>query len=1019
MSFVPTPEQAGVIDYPLQPLRVAAGAGTGKTATIVHRIARLIRDGLSPERAIGITFTNKAADELSSRLRHILPELAAVGREVEVTTYHGFAYSLLQEYGAIVGVERNTEIIGPGYVRQLLQEAVAAGEYDRLDLTWVPTLVEQAADLAGQLARNLLTPDQALAAGDPGEAQAARLELLGIVSRYSRLKQGLGLVDYDDLILLSHRLLATVPAVAEAIRNRYDVAILDEYQDTDPAQRELLRTLFGDGFPITAVGDADQTIYEWRGASTTNFANFADHFTTRSGEQAATLQLTENRRSGARILAVAHQIRSHIYGEEPFSELRPVPGVPPGEVHARFLRTSVDEAEWIAAEVARLHDEEGTAWRDIAVIFRKNRDMALVRDALQASEVPVEVGSLGGLLDLPDVADLHAWLRTIERPHDSTALARLLLGPRYRLGLGDLAPLSRFIGARRGDNDEDDRGRPLVEALDRLDEIELPDAGVRARLAHFHQLHRRLVTFAQGASLADLCRNILDETGIWGEVEAREKGAALTARVNLYRFLDIAEQWSPLRGRPTLEAFLGYLDAIADDSSAAELDTANVGAEDAVVLLTIHRAKGLEWEAVFVPGLAAGVFPVAGGTMDDPTRLARFLPYELRIDPPVPVEVEGTLRTAALQKVRDRQEWRAAYVAATRARSRLYLSGAHWHGTAKNPRRPSEIFIVATRAAGIHVEPAPATPGARPAALAIVSSHGAPDPVFPDGWGEAMRAAIADPEWARRQAGGNTAYDAAVDQIHMILDDLPGSPTPTAPARPVDTSVTGLVTLADCPQRFYWSEVDPLPRRQIPAMRRGSRIHRLIEIHSRGQLALGDPADDSLYDLAEGGEDSSDHANPYQVYLGSRFAATRPRFVETPIDLLLPTGRVRGRIDAVYEPAPNSWEIVDFKSGRKSDNPAAIVQLEAYAIAAADGAVAPTPPKEMKVTFAYLGGGGLEAVTTVADEAWLQNARRHLAELATAAGGPEYSPVPSARCSRCDFLRFCDVGREFVARSAH
>lgn len=1020
MSFVPTQEQTSVIDHPLEPLRVAAGAGTGKTATIVHRLARLIRDGLSPERAIGITFTNKAADELAARLRRILPEFAATGREVEVATYHGFAYSLLQEFGAMVGVERDAAIIGPGYMRQLLQEAVAAGQYRHLDLTWVPALVEQAAELAGQLARNLVTPEQALAAGGSGDADPARRELISVIRGYADLKRDLGVVDYSDLILLGHRLLATFPAVAATIRTRYDVALLDEYQDTDPAQRELLRTIFCDGFPITAVGDIDQTIYEWRGASPTNFLCFPDHFPDRNGDPATTLHLTENRRSGTRILAVAHQIRSHIYGEEPFSELRPVAGTPPGEVRARFFRTSVEEAEWIAEEIMRLHRENGARWRDIAVIFRKNKDMALICDALQASEVPVEVGSLGGLLDLPDVADLHSWLRTIERPADSIALARLLLGPRYRLGLGDLAPLSRFIGDRRDDGYEPpDMGHWLVEALDRLDEIELPDEEIRRRLEDFHQLHRGFVTLAQGASLADLCRHILDQAGIWSETESREPGAALTARVNLYRFLDIAEQWSPLRGRPTLGAFLDYLDTIADDSTAAELDTANVGAEDAVVLLTIHRSKGLEWDSVFLPGLTTGVFPVRRGTMDDPDRLARFLPYKLRIDPPVPEGIDGEERLAALRQIRDRQEWRAGYVAATRARSRLYLSGAHWHGNAKSPRLPSEIFVAASRADGVEIDPAPAGPDERPKALAIVSSHGAPDPLFPDGWAEAMRATLEDQQWARQQAGAGAAYDAAVDQIHMILDDLPVSPEPTPPDERLNTSVTGLVTLADCPRRFYWSEVDPLPRRQAPAMRRGTRIHRLIEVHSRGQLALGDASDDSLYDVVESGDDTADRPDPYRVYLESRFAATRPRFVETPIDLRLPGGRVRGRIDAVYEPTAGTWEIVDFKSGRKSDNPATVVQLEAYAVAAADGALAPTRPDTMKVTFAYLGGGDLEEVTAAADYAWLENARRHLAELAVAAGGPEYPPSPSERCSRCDFLRFCDAGRSFIARLAH
>ena len=1016
MTFHPTPEQNAIIEYPLGPLRVIAGAGTGKTTTIVHRLAHLVSDGLSPERAIGITFTNKAAEELAVRLREALPDLAEAGREVEVTTYHGFAYGILQEFGAIVGVERDTDIVGPGYVRQLIHEAIAEGEYAHLDLTWIPSRVDEAADLASQLARNLRTADDLLAIAPHDDVSAVRAEVAQIVQRYEIHKRNLGVLDYGDLILLTHRLLTSHPGVALRIRDRYSVALLDEYQDTDPAQRELLRAVFGDGFPVTAVGDADQTIYEWRGASTENFDNFPTHFPAADGSPAETLPLTENRRSGSSILDVAHEVRAVLYADEPFTPLKPVADAPTGWVAAEFFRTAVDEAEWIAEEIVRLNAEDDVLWRDVAVIFRKNRDMALIRDALQALDVPVEVGSLGGLLDLPDVADLHAWLRTIERPGDSIALARLLLGPSYRLGMRDIAALSRWIKPNRAQlGDDPDLGWPLVEAIDQLEEIDDIAPETRARLMAFRTLYRRFLELAQGTSLVDLCRHILDATGMWSEVEARSPGPALTARVNLYRFLDLAEEWSPLRGRPTLQAFLGYLDLIANDRSATELDTANVGTEDAVVLLTIHRAKGLEWDTVFLPALTDGVFPVKGGAMDDPIRLARFVPYELRLEAPIPLGLEEDERKDALRHVRDRQEWRTAYVGITRAKSRLYLTGAHWHGGATKPRPPSPVLEAVANAAGMEINHQVDEPGERPISLSIVSSVGAPDPLFADGWRDALRKTVADSEWPRQLvATGGDAYDAAVNQMHMILDDLPAPPADKAISHGVDTSVTGLVTMAGCPQRFYWSEVERLPRRQAPAMRRGVKVHRRIELHGRGEMPLEELAED-LYDVVDADTPTSRGPDPYQVYLESRFAGLKPRYVEAPIDISLPSGRIRGRIDAVYEPDPGTWEIVDFKSGSNRANPAAMVQLEAYAIAAADGALAADPPESMSVTFAYLGSGALEEVKVDIDETWLTTARHHLDELLGAAAGPDFPQAPSAACRHCDFLRFCEAGQAHTA----
>jgi RecB family exonuclease len=192
----------------------------------------------------------------------------------------------------------------------------------------------------------------------------------------------------------------------------------------------------------------------------------------------------------------------------------------------------------------------------------------------------------------------------------------------------------------------------------------------------------------------------------------------------------------------------------------------------------------------------------------------------------------------------------------------------------------------------------------------------------------------------------------------------------------------------------------------------------MIELHGRGEMALDDLSED-LYDVTSSDEPAMAGPDPYQVYLGSRFADKKPRYVEAPIDIRLPSGRVRGRIDAVYEFRPGSWEIVDFKSGRNRNDAAAIVQLEAYAVAAADGALSVETAQEISVTFAYLGGGTLEEVNVTVDDEWLTTAREHLADLTGAALGPEFPQVASAACGRCDFLRFCTAGKAFVAKADH
>lgn len=1012
---IPTPEQRAVIEHPLEPLRVAAGAGTGKTATIVWRLAAAVRGGILPEAALGVTFTNKAAEELADRLRSALPDLAAEGREIQVTTYHGFAHQLLEEFGALVGVERGAEIIGAGFQRQLLDECLGVHRFQLLDLTNPAGRVDEAANLARQLGDNLLTPsDLALSAPTaPDDTWQRRLELTAILETYAGEKRRLGVVDYADLIRLAHRLVAEHPEIAERVRSRYRLAVVDEYQDTDPGQRLLLQALFGDGFPITAVGDPDQTIYEWRGASTSNFAGFAEHFPTGDGRSAETLPLTLNRRSDRAILDVANVIRGRMH-EDP-TLLRPLDDAGAGTVTTAWLRTVRDEAAWIADEIRALHDENALPWDHIAVLFRKNRSIAPVREALHAAGVPVDVVSLGGLLSVPEVAELHAWLRAVHDPEDSPAVARILLGGKYRLGLGDLAPLSRWARMREGERDDigDDSevpGYPLLEAIEHLQEVEGLGDEARRRLIEFAAVYREMLVTAQGVTLSELCRRILDALDAWAEVDALPASAALSARLNLYRFLDRAESWSPLEGRPSLGAFLGYLEVLEHDGASEELDVASPATDEAVALMTVHRAKGLEWDAVFLPAVVKGTFPVSSQGYDNPIDYPRFLPYELRVDRENLPDLDATStpdeRRAMLSSRHLDQEWRTAYVAVTRARHRLYVSGAAWNG-AQRPRQPSELWDLVDGMSASTRGPFAADPGAKPDVLPELGAP-SPDPLFATGWQEALRSRSEDPDYVA------ASFPHLVDevsrrttQLRLMLEGLPEPPSPE-PDQIVRMSVTGLVTMATCPLRFKWSEIDSLPRRPDPTLRRGVDFHRRAELHNLGVIPL-DEASADLYDVPSDGEERG-AAGSFDLFLASRFAVERPRFVEVPIEIRLPIARIRGRVDAVYERA-GSWEIVDYKSGRRRDEASRLVQLQAYALAATEGAISADPPDDLAVTFAYFGGGTADESTWPVDERFLEDARRIVTTLATQAHEGRFPATPSAACSGCDFLRFCDAGR--------
>ncbi len=1003
-----SPEQEAIVAAPLHSFRVAAGAGTGKTFTVAHRVAHLVREGLvEPEEVLGMTFTNKAAEELADRIRLVLADEIDDDRAISIHTYHGFASDLLREFGALVGVERSTELVTPTFARQIMADILSATPIGGIDVT-SPVAVEYSLHLAAQMANNLV--DDLDHPDEDSDISLIRRGYAHAVALYRAEKRRLKLIDYGDMIAYAHQLLNQHHPIVEAVRSRYRVVVLDEYQDTDPAQRELLRLLFGDSVPVMAVGDEDQTIYEWRGASLDNFRAFPEHFPNPDGP-APTRLLTLNRRSAPEILDLANEVRSLI-DDEPRPHLRPLPETARGTVRRARLGTSVDEASWIASDILERHGD-GHAFSDMAILFRKNRSMLVVHQALSRAGVPFQVANLGGLLSVPEVVELHSWLRILERPTDGPAAVRVLTGSSYRLGLGDLGSLARWV--RR--HDDDDLPFGFLEAVDHLDDVDLADEP-RRRLTRFRDTYRRLLTAAQGLSLVEVCRSVLDETHAWTDLEVMDRAAGLSARLNLYRFLDMAESWSPLDGRPSLGAFLDYLDLMADNP-AEELDVARIAVADAVSLITVHRAKGLEWPIVYLPAMAAGTFPTTT-RFDDPFCKPQSLPLEHRLDrssfPPIKADMKDDDRHALLRHQHLSQEQRLFYVAVTRAKTALILTSAHWYGGDRPNVRPSPASPFWEQAVPyatpvVDVSEAPD----RPETLGDLDEDTpTPDPLFTDGWAEPLRRHSDEVGLSRRAAdlGVEDAYRRHVSTYEQLLLDLPVQ-VPVEDPSHIDTSVTGLVTYSACPQRYFWSHVDRLPRRPQAAARRGVRVHRQIELHNLGVVPLTDETD--LEDDFDPSWEGSPGTDPFTNYRSSRFAETKPVLVEMPFELRVADNVwAKGRVDAIY--AGDRWEVVDFKTGRpRPESEHLLVQLQAYSLAVIDAGILPEPAPELRAGFVYLGGDGIVEQSHIVDRPWLDKARNRLAELADGLVSRRYEPTPSDSCRHCDFIEVCPAGREFLA----
>ncbi|MFF4758607.1 UvrD-helicase domain-containing protein [Streptomyces sp. NPDC001292] len=749
-----TPEQTACITAPPAPQVIVAGAGSGKTTVMAARVVWLVGTGqVAPEQVLGLTFTNKAAGELAERVRKALIRAGVTDPEAIdpdnppgeplISTYHAFAGRLLKDHGLRIGLEPTARLLADATRFQLAARVLreAPGPYPALARSF-PDLVSDLLALDAELAEHLVRPED-LHAWDTGllgtlegakltnadlrkvpETAAARRELAELVLRYRAAKRERDLLDFGDQIALAARL-ARLPEVGRVLREEFRVVLLDEYQDTSVAQRILLAGLFGDGtgHPVTAVGDPCQAIYGWRGASVANLDDFPEHFAHADGRPAARQALSQNRRSGGRLLDLANGLAEPLRAMHAgVQALRPAPGAErDGLVRCALLPTHAEEIEWVADSIAHLVGT-GTAPGGIAVLCRTAADFAEIQGALVARDVPVEVVGLSGLLHLPEVADLVAVCEVLQDPGANAALVRLLTGPRWRIGPRDLALLGRrarlLVAHTRVDaaDDPDSRLAGAVEGVDPAEAISLadaldtfletpldgagdddrlpfsPDARVRfARLAaELRDLRRSL-----SDPLMDVLHRVLAVTGLEVELSASPHALAARRRETLANFLDIAASFAANESEASLLAFLGFLRTAAQYEKG--LDNALPGGENTVKVLTAHRSKGLEWDVVAVPGLVTGTFP-SGQGREKWTSQGKVLPHALRGDADTLPDVDGwdaRGMKAFHEAMKDHQhteELRLGYVTFTRPRSLLLGSGHWWGPSQKRPRGPSAFL---------------------------------------------------------------------------------------------------------------------------------------------------------------------------------------------------------------------------------------------------------------------------------------------------------------------------------------
>lgn len=1038
----PTEEQAAVIAAPVEPSLVVAGAGAGKTETMAARVVWLVANSIvPPERILGLTFTRKAARQLGERVRTRLRRLVGSGLldkidptgdlrmtvtagEPTVLTYHAYAGRLLSEHGLRLPVQPGVRLLSETSSWQIAHRVVSTWDND-LDTDRVPaTVTAQLLALAGELGEHLVETDRLAqytswlcdvienaprAKGQRASlpqklaevmtAQRFRLALLPLVEGYHARKRAEGALDFADQMSLAAQLADSYPAVVAGERERYGAVLLDEYQDTGHAQRILLRSLFGGvehpPMPVTAVGDPAQAIYGWRGASAANLPRFTTDFPRDNGERlvpALDFGLLTSFRNPPQVLELANAI------SEPLRErglgvarLRALEGAGTADIASALLPDIRAERDWVADAVAKRWFEtveETGKPPTAAVLVRRRADMAPIAAEMRARGLPVEVVGLGGLLDEPEVADLVSTLRVLADPLAGSAAARLLTGARWRIAAADLAALWRRAGelsspvspSSKSDVDDPVLVTERVEQAGLADAIDDPGTPERYSTEGYRRIRRVGVELSAlrrrlDQSLPELVADV-ERTMLLDVESLARPGPA--GRAHLDAFADVVTDFAESSPTATLLSFVDYLNTAAhaeDGLTPGEVEVV----PDRVQVLTVHSAKGLEWQIVAVPHLVKEVFP-GRRRSSSWLRTSTSLPATLRGDsedlPELRVadgydrkEVQEALELheeGFIAREAD-EERRLCYVALTRSEHTLLVSGHWWNESSARPKGPSEFLVEVgdvMREGSVgrieHWADEPEADGENPLVADSRKSRWPVDPLWPRREGvtngvDLVLAAMEDAEEPQDPEKEEEADpDGWISDTEVLLAERARAQNRVQQVvLPTHLSVSQLVELSADPDALAKRLRRPLPLRPNTYARRGTAFHGWLEQRFGGEQLL---EIDDLPGAADVDEAPDSELEALQTaFEKSEWANRVPHAVEVPFSADVVGVTLRGRMDAVFSDPDGGWTVVDWKTGAVPEAgrlPALAVQLAAYRLAWA--ALRKVPLEQVRAAFHYV-----------------------------------------------------------------
>lgn len=602
-------EQQQAVQHTEGPLLILAGAGSGKTKVLTVRIAHLLAQGINPYEILAITFTNKAAKEMKSRVEGLVGDVA---NRIWLSTFHSFCAKFLRfEIDSFLGYNSNFTIYDTSDSQAVIKAALKALN---LDDKYYPVgaMIAAISDAKNQL---LFASDFRKQARDFYQQKVA-----DVYEYYERELRKNNALDFDDLLLVAVKLLQSNAAVLDKYSHRFRYVMIDEYQDTNHAQYLLVKLLASHWKNIAVVGDADQSIYAWRGADIQNILDFEKDY-----PNCTSIKLEQNYRSTKIILDAANAVIDNNEGR-PEKNLW-TDKTEGAKIQHFTAQSEHEEAAFIGDTIAKKHDIHDVPYGDMAILYRTNAQSRVLEEALIKRALPYTMVGGTKFYDRKEIKDVLAYLRVLYNPFDDLSLLRIINVPKRSIGATTVAKLQDY--AR-------EKGTSLFMTLTQLHLIDSIKGKTKEKLEEFGILIFTLVSEMENRTVLDILESILDRTGYLAQLEESTDPQDQARAENIGELLSVAKDFQDTNPSGTVEDFLEQV-ALVNDVDSFEQE------ESKVTLMTLHAAKGLEFPIVFLCGLEEGLFPHSRTLMN-------------------PEEIE--------------EERRLAYVGITRAEKELYISNA-------------------------------------------------------------------------------------------------------------------------------------------------------------------------------------------------------------------------------------------------------------------------------------------------------------------------------------------------------